>query len=94
MNQLIHKLRSLFVKSHKDQRYPSVVKLDATDLPCPMPIVQAKQRLRNMLPGQILHLLTSDPSSVIDVAAFTATVGYTLLESTAEQGCYSFLIQK
>lgn len=71
-----------------------IIELDASSMPCPLPIVHAKKQLKSMQLGQTLHLITADPSSIVDVAAFVATNHYNLLDSYQERGSYHFLIKK
>lgn len=68
--------------------------LDATGLACPMPIVKTKKALADMTPGQVLRVLSTDPGSVPDMAAFAEHTGNALLASTEEGGAYVFLLRK
>ncbi|MHB8666855.1 MAG: sulfurtransferase TusA family protein [Burkholderiales bacterium] len=55
--------------------------LDARDLNCPLPILRSKKVLTGMLSGQVLHLLSTDPGSDRDFAAFARQTGYELPDS-------------
>lgn len=68
--------------------------LDATGLACPMPIVKTKKALADMTPGQVLRVLSTDPGSVPDMAAFAEHTGNRLLASAEESGAYVFWLQK
>ena len=59
--------------------------LDAKGLNCPLPILRAKTALPDMTSGQVLRVLSTDPGSVKDFAAFAKQTGNELL-SSAEQG--------
>jgi len=59
--------------------------LDAKGLNCPLPILRAKKALAEMSSGQVLRVLSTDPGSVKDFAAFAKQTGNELL-SSAEQG--------
>ena len=59
--------------------------LDAKGLNCPLPILRAKKALADMGSGQVLRILSTDPGSVKDFAAFAKQTGNELL-STAEHG--------
>ncbi len=67
---------------------------DATGLACPMPIVKTRKALADMAPGQVLRVITTDPGSVPDMAAFAEQTGNPLLASTEEGGTYVFLLRK
>lgn len=47
--------------------------LDVTDLSCPMPIIQTKQRLETMDPGEILEIHSTDPGTKVDLIAWASS---------------------
>jgi tRNA 2-thiouridine synthesizing protein A len=59
--------------------------LDARGLNCPLPILRAKKSLADMTGGQVLKVLSTDPGSVKDFAAFAKQTGNELV-SSAENG--------
>jgi tRNA 2-thiouridine synthesizing protein A len=44
--------------------------------------------------GQTVHVLATDPSSVLDFKAFAARTGHQLLEAQQVNDEFSFLLQK
>jgi tRNA 2-thiouridine synthesizing protein A len=68
--------------------------LDCTGLSCPLPIAKTAQAMRGVAPGAILEVLATDPGSVPDFKAWAAATGNTLLEQTAQDGTYRFLLRK
>ncbi len=60
--------------------------LDARGLNCPLPILRTKKALSEMSKGQILRIMTTDPGSVRDFAAFTQQTGNELISSSEEEG--------
>jgi len=68
--------------------------LDTKGLNCPLPILKAKKALKDVAAGGTLEVLSTDPGSVADFAAFCRTTGNELLEETEEGGVYSFIIRK
>lgn len=68
--------------------------LDAKGLNCPLPILKAKKALKSIEGGQTLEILSTDPGSVADFAAFCRTTGNELLEQNEEGGVYTYLIRK
>ena len=54
--------------------------LDAKGLNCPLPILKTKVLLNKMQPGQVVHVLSTDPHSVIDFKAYCARTKHELLE--------------
>ncbi len=68
--------------------------LDAKGLNCPLPILKAKQALKEVPAGGTLEILSTDPGSVADFQAFSLITGNELLEHSEEDGVYTFLIKK
>lgn len=67
---------------------------NASGLACPMPIVKTKRALSDMNSGQVLKILTTDPGSVADMAAFAEQTGNALLEQGDEGGRFVFFVRK
>jgi tRNA 2-thiouridine synthesizing protein A len=68
--------------------------LDARGLLCPMPIVKTAKAMKELAPGQVLKLLSTDRGSVTDVPAWTETTGNELVEQREQDGVYVFVIRK
>jgi tRNA 2-thiouridine synthesizing protein A len=68
--------------------------LDARGLNCPLPILRTKKALTDMLPGQVLKVLATDPGSVKDFAAFSKQTGNPLLASEKAEAEFIFLMKK
>jgi TusA-related sulfurtransferase len=66
-----------------DTALPDIDKsLDARGLNCPLPILKAKKALAELVSGQVLEVISTDPGSVRDFQAFTKQTGHTLLRQT------------
>ncbi|MDO9237893.1 MAG: sulfurtransferase TusA family protein [Aquabacterium sp.] len=59
--------------------------LDARGLTCPLPILKAKKALSDMVSGEVLKVLATDPGSVRDFQAFARQTGNDLLDQQATQ---------
>jgi tRNA 2-thiouridine synthesizing protein A len=68
--------------------------LDTRGLNCPMPILKAKKALNSLAPGQVLHILATDPGAARDFEYFCRHTGHQLLESSLVEGEFSFRIQR
>jgi tRNA 2-thiouridine synthesizing protein A len=68
--------------------------LDAKGLNCPLPILKAKKALKSMDAGTTLEVVSTDPGSVADFAAFCRTTGNEMLEQTEGDGIWTYLIRK
>ncbi|MCK9991453.1 MAG: tRNA 2-thiouridine synthesizing protein A [Rugosibacter sp.] len=68
--------------------------LDARGLKCPLPILRTKKALVDMTSGQVLRILTTDPGSVQDFAAFARQTGNALLDSQSREGEFEFFMRR
>ena len=70
--------------------YDSV--LDARGWHCPLPILHAIKALNQLSEGQVLHVIATDPGSVIDFSAYIKQSHNALLESSETNGEFHYLI--
>jgi len=68
--------------------------LDVKGLNCPLPILKAKKALKDIPAGGTLEILSTDPGSVADFAAFCRTTGNELLEQGEDGGVYRTVLRK
>jgi tRNA 2-thiouridine synthesizing protein A len=68
--------------------------LDARGLKCPLPILRTKKALVDLASGQVLRIMTTDPGSVDDFAAFSRQTGNALLSSHSLEGEFVFFMQR
>lgn len=68
--------------------------VDARGLKCPLPILKAKKALSDMLSGQVLHILATDPGSVRDFQAFAKQTGNELLSQTSDENNFEFFMKR
>lgn len=61
--------------------------LDTRGLNCPLPILKAKKALAEMLSGELLRVVATDPGSMRDFQAFARQTGNELVaqESRADE---------
>jgi tRNA 2-thiouridine synthesizing protein A len=67
---------------------------DLKGLKCPLPVLRAKKRLAGMRPGSRLWLETTDPLAAIDIPAFCAAEGHTLIEGETVGEGHRFLVER
>jgi tRNA 2-thiouridine synthesizing protein A len=58
--------------------------LDARGLNCPLPILKAKKALTEMLSGEVLKVVATDPGSVRDFQAFARQTGNELVDQSTD----------
>ncbi|MCI0424956.1 MAG: sulfurtransferase TusA family protein [Actinobacteria bacterium] len=75
-----------------DQRADAT--LDCSGLLCPLPVYKASLALRQLSPGQVLHLVTTDPGALEDVPAMARQTGDTLLGVERTETNQLFWIEK
>lgn len=68
--------------------------VDARGLNCPLPILRTKKALTDMLSGQVLRILATDPGAVKDFQAFAKQTGNALLDQSANDKEFTFFMQK
>ncbi|MGH8713014.1 MAG: sulfurtransferase TusA family protein [Casimicrobiaceae bacterium] len=68
--------------------------VDARGLNCPLPILRTKKALNDMVSGQVLRILATDPASVRDFEAFARQTGNQLLQHGEQDGAFVFLLRR
>ncbi|MEO1718835.1 MAG: sulfurtransferase TusA family protein [Pseudomonadota bacterium] len=74
--------------------YNADAELDARHLTCPLPILKAKKRLKDMAPGEVLRLLATDPNTAEDARLFADARGHEIVASTTENDVLTLLIRR
>jgi tRNA 2-thiouridine synthesizing protein A len=67
--------------------------LDARGLNCPLPILRTKKSLTDMLSGQVLKVLATDPGSAKDFQAFAKQTGHELLSAAQNSTEFTFFLR-
>jgi tRNA 2-thiouridine synthesizing protein A len=70
------------------------VSLDVRGLNCPLPIFRARKAIRETPINGLLEVLATDPLAPLDFASFCETSGNELVESTATDGVFRFIIRR
>lgn len=68
--------------------------LDLKGLQCPMPILKTAKAMKELGSGAVIHVIATDPGSVKDFAAWARATGNELLESSAIDGVFRFVLRK
>ena len=68
--------------------------LDARGLSCPLPILKTKKSLSDLVSGQVLKIVATDPGSIKDMQAFANQTGHALLSSSEEEKNFIFYLRK
>ena len=68
--------------------------LDTRGLNCPLPILKAKKALADMLSGEVLKVVATDPGSVRDFQAFARQTGNELVEQTTLGADFTHVLKR
>lgn len=68
--------------------------IDACGLRCPLPLLRAKQGLRDLTTGELLRVSATDSGSVRDFFSFAEISGHRLEAFCEAEGVYIYLFRK
>ena len=68
--------------------------LDASGLPCPLPVLHARHLLKSMKSGDVLCVISSEAGAVQDFHDFSRLTGHPVQTRKRNDGKYELLIQK
>ena len=68
--------------------------LDVRGLVCPLPILRTKKSLADMVTGEILRIVATDPGTVIDFQVFADQTGNHLLFFSESDEEFLFYLRK
>ncbi|MGD8176988.1 sulfurtransferase TusA family protein [Marinimicrobium sp. ARAG 43.8] len=71
-----------------------VREVDARELRCPMPLLKAKQALRESAPGEAVRILATDRGSVRDFQSYAELAGLALARNEDSGGVYEYILLK
>ncbi len=67
---------------------------DARGSACPGPLLEAKKGIGAVSVGQVLEILTTDPQTKTDIAAWCAKVGHGFLGNLPADGCERVFVRR
>lgn len=68
--------------------------LDTRGLNCPLPILRTKKALNELVTGQVLKVVSTDPGATKDFQAFSRQTGNALLSASEAGGEFIFYLKK
>ena len=60
--------------------------LDARNLLCPMPVIRTQNQVADLLPGDELEVLCTDPGALTDIPAWCRIEGHVVVQSGERDG--------
>jgi tRNA 2-thiouridine synthesizing protein A len=70
------------------------VTLDAQGLKCPLPVLRARKKIRDVAPGQTLTVLATDPAALRDFEAFCDQTGHSFVSGSESDGVYTIVLKR
>lgn len=61
---------------------------------CPMPVLNTKRGLGQLLPGQVMEVLATDFGSESDINALVQRLGHTIVRVDRSEGLFRFFIRR
>lgn len=68
-------------------------RLDARRLLCPLPVIKVQDRVKEMVRGELLEVICTDPGAANDVPAWCRINGHTVLGIQERDGELMILIE-
>ena len=70
------------------------LKVDASGLSCPLPILKATQGIKSVASGELIEVVATDPGSVKDFDAWSRSTGNALVEQDSAAGKFRFVLRR
>jgi TusA-related sulfurtransferase len=68
--------------------------VDCTGVYCPVPLFETRKKINELKDGQILKMVADDPTSEVDLKAWSRTTGNEILEIIKEGSKLTYYIKK
>ena len=74
--------------------WASAYRVDARGLACPQPLLLMRRAMKPLAPGDLLHLVATDPASQRDIRSFCTLSGVPLLRVESSDGEFHYWLQR
>ncbi|WP_043317581.1 sulfurtransferase TusA family protein [Microbulbifer sp. HZ11] len=78
----------------QDVHWEDALRVDASGLPCPQPLLAMRRALKQLAPGELLHLIATDPASQRDIRSFCDLSGVPLARVETDGEAFHFWLQQ
>lgn len=68
--------------------------LDAVGLLCPLPVLKARKRIRDLPSGSLLRIRVDDPAAAVDIPHFCAEAGHALVSTEDDGPVQTYVVRK
>ena len=91
-------LRRISIKNYsqleKSEKYTIDLSIDVREFTCPMPLLKTRLALHQLNKGQLLKVIATDSSTLVDMPAYCRQSGHTLVKSYERHGAYIHILKK
>ena len=70
------------------------LEIDTSGMNCPRPVMLANKAFSGLSVGQTLKIISTDPGSVKDLAAFCRNTDHVLISSNQESNKFIYFVKK
>jgi len=64
----------------------SEAQLDARNILCPLPVIRTQDAIAGLAPGDVLHVVCTDPGALVDIPTWCRINGHEVLEAAERDG--------
>ncbi len=68
--------------------------VDTSGQCCPVPIIETNRAMKKMTPGEVLEVISTDTGSKMDIPAWCARTGNTLLRIDEQGKTFRYFVRK
>ncbi len=68
--------------------------LDLKGLSCPLPVLKANKTMKELIAGEVLEIIATDPAAPKDFEVFCENTGHQLTESLEDDGVFTIVLTK
>jgi len=72
----------------------TTTQLDLKGLNCPLPVLRANKKMKELMPGDVLEIEVTDPAAPKDFETYSSTTGHELLTSEEGEGVFRISLKK
>ena len=72
----------------------TTIKMDLKGLNCPLPVLRANKKMKELIAGDILEIDVADPAAPKDFETYSETTGNALISSIESDGVFTISLEK
>lgn len=72
----------------------SITRLDLKGLNCPLPVLRANKKMKEIMTGDVLEIEVTDPAAPKDFETYSETTGHALLGCVEAGGVFTVSLKK